>query len=170
MDDKRIEFTKPTFIKALSELSAYVATLEDGKTYFLDIKEQKRKRSLNANRYMWVLCEKLAEALGTTKMEIYQQAIREVGVFRQVEINEKAVDTLVRSWKMHGDGWVADRVDYTENEGFVLVNLYYGSSTYSRKQMTRLLENLVQDCRACDIEVLSERELSLLKDNWEGCT
>lgn len=170
MEDKQIEFTKPAFIKALSELSAYVSTLDDGKTYTITVKERKKARSLNANRYLWVMCQKLAEALGTTKLEIYQQAIRDIGVFRQVEINEKAVDTLIRSWKMHGDGWVADRVDYTENEGFVLVNLYYGSSTYSQKQMARLIDNVVQDCRACNIEVLSERELSLLKDNWEGCT
>jgi hypothetical protein len=170
MDDKQIEFTKPTFIKALSELSAYVASLDDGKTYTITVKEKKKARSLNANRYLWVMCQQLAEALGTTKLDIYQQAIRDIGVFRQVEINEKAVDTLIHSWKMHGDGWVADRVDYTENEGFVLVNLYYGSSTYNTKQMSRLIDNVVQDCKALDIETLSERELSLLKDSWEGCT
>lgn len=169
MDDKRIEFTKPDFIKAIAELSAYVSTLEDGKEYYIQVKERKQKRSNNANRYMWVLCEKLAEKNSTQKEEVYRQAIKEVGVFRQVEINEKAVGTLIYSWSLHGTGWVSEIVDYTQNEGFVLVNLYYGSSTYSKKQMARLIDNLTQDCRACDIDVISERELSLLMDNWEGC-
>lgn len=169
MDDKRIEFTKTDFIKAIAELSAYVSTLEDGKEYYIQVKERKQKRSLNANRYMWVLCEKLAEKMGMLKEEVYRQAIKEIGVFRQVEINEKAVGTLIHSWSLHGTGWVSELVDYSQNEGFVLVNLYYGSSTYSKKQMARLIDNLTQDCRACDIDVISERELSLLMDNWEGC-
>jgi uncharacterized protein YneF (UPF0154 family) len=105
MDDKRIEFTKPTFIKALSELYAYVATLEDDKTYFIDIKEQKKKRSLNANRYLWVMCQQIAEALGkkylSEKYEVYS-----AGTETKPQINQDAVRIMIQT--QNGAGAASD--------------------------------------------------------------
>ena len=40
-----------------------------------EIKEYKKKRSLNANSYCWVLLQKLADKLNTTKEELYRNSI-----------------------------------------------------------------------------------------------
>lgn len=44
--------------------------------------------------------------------------------------------------------------------------LYYGSSTYNTEQMSRLIDNIVQDCKAVGIETMTPAELAALKDAW----
>lgn len=134
----------------------------------ISIKPYKKKRSLDANAYCWVLIEKLAQKLNIPKIEVYRQHIKEVGVFRQVEIDEKAVGTLMHSWQFHGLGWIAEKVDYAKHEGFEIVNLYYGSSTYNTKQMSRLIDNIVQDCKEQGIETMTPAEIAKLKSLWKG--
>ena len=146
--------------------------LKNTKKLSIKIDKYRQKRSLNANAYMWLLCGKLAEKLSDTtktkytKESIYIEAIKEIGVFRQVEIDEKAVDTLIHSWGLHGLGWVAEKLDYSKNKGFILVNLYYGSSTYNQQQMARLIDNIVQDCQAVGIETKTPNEIANLISLW----
>lgn len=134
----------------------------------LRVSKFRKGRSLDANAYMWVLCDKLAEKLGITKEEVYRSHIKEIGVFRTVEIDEKAADTLVHSWGLHGIGWVAERLDHSMHEGFTIIALYYGSSTYNTKQMSRLIDAIVQDCKEQGIETLTPDELQQLKEAWNG--
>lgn len=44
--------------------------------------------------------------------------------------------------------------------------LYYGSSTFDTKQMARLIDNIVQDCKALGIETLTPQQLDALKEEW----
>ena len=57
----------------------------------VEIKVHREKRSRNANNYMWSLCEKIAEANGCTKEEVYRVNLREVGVYEPLPIREDAV-------------------------------------------------------------------------------
>ena len=43
---------------------------------------------------------------------------------------------------------------------------YHGSSVYDTKQMSRLIDNLVQDCKEIGIETLPPEKLSLLVEDW----
>ena len=38
-----------------------------------------RKRSLRANALMWSLCQKIANLTGTTKDDVYRDALRQAG-------------------------------------------------------------------------------------------
>lgn len=134
----------------------------------IKLNKHREKRSLNANNYAWQLITQLAENQGITKEEVYQHHIKEVGVCRQAEIDEKAVDTLVYSWGLHGLGWFAERLDFGKNDGFVLINLYYGSSTYNTKQMTRLIDNIVQDCKAIGIQTKTPSQINEMLSIWES--
>lgn len=132
----------------------------------IKISKYREKRSLNANSYCWLLITQLAENQGVTKEEVYRRHIKEIGVCRQVEIDEKAADTLIHSWGLHGLGWFSEKLDYGEHDGFILINLYYGSSTYNTKQMSRLIDNIVQDCQAVGIETKTPDEIARLKSLW----
>ena len=140
--------------------------LKDCEKLSIKISKYREKRSLNANSYAWLLLTQIAENQGITKEEVYKHHIKEIGVCRQVEIDEKAADTLVHSWGLHGLGWFSEKLDYGEHDGFVLINLYYGSSTYNKKQMGRLIDNIVQDCQALGIETKTPDELERLKSLW----
>ena len=40
---------------------------------------KRRKRSLDANAYLWVLCDQIAKVIRSTKEEVYRAAIKRVG-------------------------------------------------------------------------------------------
>lgn len=46
--------------------------------------------------------------------------------------------------------------------------LYYGSSTYDGAQMARLIDNIVQDCKAVGIETMTPDELARLEGYGEN--
>ena len=52
-------------------------------------------------------------------------------------------------------------------DGYRNLRAYYGSSTYDTRQMAQLIDNLVQDCRALDIEVKSEEEIASIMGAWK---
>lgn len=139
---------------------------QDKETIF-EIKEFREKRSLNANSYAWVLIGKLSEVIKLSSLEIYKRYIKELGICKQIEISENAASTFETSWGMNGIGWICERLDYAKTEGFVLINAYYGSSTYNSKQMARFIDYIVQDCKAQEIETLDDTRLSQMIDKWE---
>lgn len=134
----------------------------------VEVKEFRKNRSLNANNYFWKMCGELAEVLNLNPVEVYRNYIVDMGVCKQIEINEKAVPTLIHSWGLHGIGWIAEKVDRGQHEGFELVNLYYGSSVFNTKQMSRLIDAVVQDCKEQGIETMSPAELESLKGAWKS--
>lgn len=134
------------------------------KTYTCELKEFRRKRSRNANDYCWVLCEELAKALGCKKEDVYRDQIHQVGVFRDFHLPEQEEKSFCTAWGMLGTGWVTERVDFSGQ--MVTIRAYYGSSRYNTKQMSRLLDNLIQDCEAVGIDTLTPKEKALLLDDW----
>lgn len=67
---------------------------------------------------------------------------------------------------MLGTGWITEQVDFEADGDHVRVRRYYGSSTYNTRQMSRLIDNLVQDCKAVGVETLTPAELARLKGAW----
>ena len=138
------------------------------KVYDLTVREHKKKRSLDANAYCWVLINKIADALRITPVEIYRQAILNVaGNYEVIPIKEEAADHFKQVWEAQGLGWPCVDMGKSKIAGYRNLRAYYGSSTYSTTQMAQLIENLLQDCRALDIEVKSEEEIASLMGEWQ---
>ena len=163
---REIEFAKKDSIRVIAEVASYIDSLEDAKQYVMTIKEKKKKRSLDANSYFWLLCDKLAEKTRIPKTEIYRNYIKEIGgVSDTVCVLDKAVDKLCEEWEQNGLGWQTDRYR-SKMKGCTNVVLYYGSSTYDSKQMSRLIELIVQDCNINEIETLPPEQLQMLNEEW----
>lgn len=127
----------------------------------------KQKRSLDANAYCWTLIGKIAEKTGVPKQEVYREAIRGIGGnYDVVCIKEEAADSLRSAWERNGIGWQTE-VMLSKLDGCTNVLLYYGSSTYDTAQMSRLIENIIQDCNALGIETKSQAEIDSLLKGWE---
>lgn len=126
----------------------------------------KKKRSLDANAYCWVLISRLAERLNLPKTDIYRSAIREIGGNSDtVCIQDKAVNSLRDGWERNGLGWMTETMP-SKLEGCTNVILYYGSSTYDTAQMSRLINNIIEECRQLGIETKSEEEVNSLLRQW----
>lgn len=133
------------------------------------VKKHREKRSLDANAYAWVLLDKLAEATGMPTSEVYRQAVKDVGGNTEtVCVRENTVQKLCDVWNKNGIGWQTEVMD-SKIEGCKNVVLYYGSSTFDTKQMFRLINNIVQDCKEVGIETLTPQQLDALKEDWR-CT
>lgn len=149
-----------------SEKTHVRAALEGaGEALSLVLSKFRQKRSLNANNYAWVLLQKLAEERGQTKEEVYREFIKQYGIFRPVTVNKEAAETLEYIWQKNGLGWVVEETGRT-NESVDLL-MYYGSSTYSTRQMARLLDAIVNDCKQCGIETLPPEQIEEMKRMWK---
>ena len=159
-----ITFDKKDRMELISKLEA-LGLIDEKAEYDLTIKKHRHRRSQNANSYMWVLADKIADATHCTKEEVYRNSIRNVGVFNDVAIKNKAVGTMVKSWSERGVGWYAEAFDCTL-EGCKRVRLYYGSSTYDTKQMSRLIDDMVEEAKGLNIETATPDELARMKAEW----
>ena len=146
------------------EISKYLWQLDKDKQY--EIKEYKKKRSLDANAYCWVLCKKIADVLRITKEEVYVKAIHEVGKFEIVPIKDEAVDTFIKAWSLKGIGWICEVLNKSKLDGYTNLIAYYGSSIYDTKEMSVLIDNIVQEAKQLEIETMNPRELEQLKSMW----
>lgn len=124
-----------------------------------------KKRSLNANSYCWILCDKIGQAVGITKEAVYRKAILEVGVYVPLSIDSEKVDQFTKAWGAQGLGYQVDIVGYVPNYAFV--NAYYGSHLYDSGEMCRLIDYLIEDARSLDIETMPEEELKSLLESWK---
>ena len=125
----------------------------------------KQKRSLNANAYAWVLIDRIAAALGIDKVEVYRDAIRDIGGNSDVVmVANDAVDKLRAVWEARGLGWSVEVTDRADTASTVL--LHYGSSTYDTRQMTLLIDHLVQDAKELGIETLPPDRLAGMIERW----
>ncbi len=135
----------------------------------IDIKKYRKKRSLDANAYCWVLCDKIAKEISkdgtiTTKEEIYKDAIKNIGTFEPMIVEEKAFENFKRIWEKQGLGFLIQEV--TRKDKCVKVHCYYGSSTYDTKEMSLLIELLVEEAKQLNIEVKTEQEIESLLKMW----
>lgn len=163
---KEIVFDKADKIKVVAEIDSYIDSLDGDKHYKLEIRELKKKRSLSANAYFWVLADKLSAKLNKGKEEIYREYIKDVGEngFMTI-VQDYAVEELQQTWSERGLGWVSDVIP-SGREGWTYVMLYYGSSTYDKEQMSRLINLIVQDCIEYGIPTYDQAELERLYAEW----
>ena len=142
--------------------------MDPAKTYDLTVKPHRERRSLDANAYCWVLLEKLADALDTTKEELYRECIRHIGPHKDFTLTEDEAKTFRVAWERLGTGWPTEQVDYSQDGEKVVVRAYYGSSTYNARQMSRLIDQIVAECKAQGIETLPPDRLAALMEDWNA--
>ena len=130
-----------------------------------EVKEHKTKRSLNANSYCWVLLNKIAGVIKSTKEDVYREYIKNKGIFRVITMNKDAADTFIKVWEEKGLGWVCDTSE-SKYEGMIDVIAYYGTSVYNTKQMAYFIDYVVEEAKALDIETLTPSEIERLKNLW----
>ena len=136
-----------------------IENLKDSKLS-IEIKKYRKKRSLDANAYCWVLCDKIAKTIGTTKEEIYKDAISNVGTFEPMIVEERAFENFKRVWEKQGLGFLIQEV--SRKDRCVKVHCYYGSSSYNTKEMSILIDYIVQEAKQVGVETMPDKELKSL--------
>lgn len=131
----------------------------------VEIKKYRKKRSLDANAYAWELIGKLALEMNLTDIEVYRQEIGKAGVYEVLPIKKNAVDRFIEVWSKKGLGWICETFE-SKIDGYTNVRAFYGSSIYDSKEMSRLIDNIKNDCKLYGIETKSEEEINRLLNEW----
>lgn len=149
---------------------AFVRAFKPGKPYVASLKQQRKRRSLDANAYLWSLINQMVPFLHLPPEEIYQGYIPDVGEnFEWHPALPENVEKFTAAWCRGHIGRMVDDCGPCRSPGmrnYRLLKCYYGSSEYDTAAFSRLLELVIQDCRQLGIETLSERERSLLLEDW----
>ena len=146
---------------------------EAGDTLTVAVSKYRNHRSLDANSYLWVLCQKLAEEIslsGKTKMtkdDVYRKYITEVGQFVDIPLKSEAVEDYKRHWEAKGDGWIVKVLSDSKLPGYKKVRTYFGSSSYDTREMSMLINSIVEDCKEQGIETMPPNELESMMGAWK---
>lgn len=133
----------------------------------VEIEKHRKKRSLDANAYYWLLCSRLAEAVNVSKPYIHNYILRKYG---QIElIDGQAVyivipdtDEAQRQVDEEQLYHLKPTAEVKEGKDDVMYRTYMmikGSSKYNTKEMTDLINGLVDECKQIGIETLPPEEL-----------
>lgn len=143
----------------------FVADMQE-RLYDAELKQHREKRSLDANGYLWVLCQKVAETVrDLTKEDVYREAVENAGQFEPLVFKDESVETFIHRWSGHGLGWFAKKLD-GNIPGYTQVIAYYGSSVYDTREMSVLLDYVVNLAKDFDIETKTPEELAKMKSLW----
>lgn len=133
----------------------------------IEVKEYRKKRSLNANSYFHVLVDKIAEVQGVSHAEIHNELIAEYGVMDE-DIKNLILDDDI-PWKrlesLHLRPTTATRV-MDNGKLYRIYIVMRGSHTYDTKEMSRLIDGTVSEAKELGIETLSPAELERMKQQW----
>lgn len=127
------------------------------------IKRWRRKRSLDANAYAWVLISKIATVLNTSKEEAYEELLQKYGVIYEDENGyiTVTVKSTVDMSKISGH-WKR----YKDNGKFVSYLMIKGSSEYNSAEMSQFIDRVIDEAKDLEIETLPPDEISRMKQEW----
>jgi len=134
----------------------------------IEIKKHRKKRSLDANAYAWKLIGELSAVLRLPPNYVYISYIRDIGGnFEIVPVREDHIEHWNQVWCGNHIGRFTEDLGPCRNiRGYHNIRSCIGSSDFDTSQMSRLIDELIHDCKEQGIETMTERELSLLKEGW----
>lgn len=152
----KITFSVSEKEKALRE----VEEIKDVEKLDITAEKHRSKRSLDANAYFWVLCDKMAKRLGSDKWTIYLLQLSKYGVFADLQVKTQALEMLKEKFRY---------IEVLqEGEESCTVRCYFGSSTYNTKEMSDLIHGTVSDAEALGIDTITPEELDRMLAIWKG--
>ena len=144
------------------DISKEKEIISRGKALAVEIKQHRRRRSLDANGMLWAILQQMADALHTTKDELYLQVLERYGVFTHIVVKPQVVDKVKREWRT-----VRELGEVTINgKSGIQLQCYFGSSTYDSKEFSVLLNGVLSEAADMGIETIGEAEKDLLLSEW----
>ena len=155
----KLSFKKGTFNLLLPRILDFIASLDGEKNYELEIKQIRKKRSLNANNYSWKLTDELADRLVLCGGKISKEECHAEMIFRygQVMLDEKG-DQVVYSTAseipLPEFYPYAKAIGESELNGktFTHYRIYRPSHTYDSFEFSIFLSGIIEECKEQGID------------------
>ena len=145
--------------------------LKVGEEYEVTIKRQ-NKRSLNANNYHWLLCEKIARVLKISKYEAHNRLMQDYGIDwrdgsgNRFFVQMKDDDRYMKMQTVHYRP--TDRVEDRKGIPYRWFVLLTPSHLMNTTEMSQLIDGTVSEAKELGIETRTPDEIERMKALW--CT
>jgi hypothetical protein len=134
--------------------------LEQDKEKLFDLVEHRKKRSLNSNSYLWKLINEIANVMRMSKEEVYLQMLKDYGQSEVISLLSSInVDGYFKYYEVIGESML-------NNKEFKHIRIFKGSSEYDTREMSILLQGVVEEAKALGIETMTKDEIEHLKEMW----
>ena len=125
------------------------------------IKKYREKRSLSQNAYAWTLITKIAQSINPpmNKEEVYIEMLKRYGQGGIISVQKDKADDVIRAFDYYipkGEGKVND-------EEFLHLMVYVGSSQYDTKEMSVFVSGIVEEAKDLGIETMTPDEIARLQ-------
>lgn len=161
-------FEEKKVLRRLDEIKA------DG-TIQITAEKVRTSRSLSANAFYWVLCGQLAAKLGISSSRMHNLLLRRYGAPETVDgeelicfipDTEKAEETALEADTYHIKPTSATK---TFKDGGVrrMYKVLKGSHTYTTKEMTDLINGIVDECNHAGIATATPDEVKEMMQRYE---
>jgi len=130
------------------------------------LKKYRKKRSLDANAYHWVLCNKLADALESDSDSIHYDLMVRYGEIIRNDDGTRAVISVLPEVDMRKCNVYARRIGVgtVGEKEFVHYALIKPSRLYDSKEMATLISGTILEAKEAGIETLSPAEISAMME------
>ena len=155
----KLQFKKSKFNLLLPRILDYIASLEEDNEYDIEVKQHRKKRSLNANNYSWKLTDELADKLIVAGVKLSKEECHAEMIYRygQVMLDENEMPITMSVLK---GVKVTDFYPYAKEIGtgtvkgkeFTHYRIYRGSHTYNTREMSIFISGIVEECKEQGID------------------
>lgn len=132
----------------------------DGKVLDISMTEHKNRRSNDANALMWSCIGEIAHAVQKDPYEVYLDKLKQYGQYCYISVPAVAVGQMMRSWRLCE---VVERTD----DGTVKMLCFFGSSTYTTKEMYQLIEGILLDMSDMGLQRPPSSDIKRALDEYE---
>lgn len=155
-------------------ISSAIDAIKD-KLLSITTKQYQKKRSLDANAYYWQLVTKLADCLSVSRPYLHNQMLRRHGqqeiidgklIYLFVPDNDAGERQMDEAETFHAEPTSEVKFD-SNGVGYRTYIMLRGSSTYDTKEMSSLINGLVEDCKEQGIETLAPEELERMMNVYD---
>ena len=134
----------------------------DVREWELTIEKRKKKRSLDSNAYAWSLIGKIADVLRASKEQIYLTMLQNYGQSTVISVlSSIEVKGFFKYYDEFGKGTV-------NGKEFTHYKVYKGSSEYDSREMAILIDGIVSEAQALNIQTLTPAEIERMNAAWKG--
>ena len=138
---------------------------------FVDVQIEKwsDKRSLQANAYFHVLCNKIAETTKSSMDDVKKMLVTQYGTlargtdgkYMAVKVPKNTDISLIYPYFRH--------IGEDEN-GLDMYLFFKQTHTLTKDEMNRLKQGTVDEAKALNIETLTPAEIERMVGKWQGAT
>ena len=137
----------------IKEIAPELFKLDIDKQYIVEIKEPKSKRSLEQNKLLWLLIHKIAKETYQDDMDVYCTALERADALSDYVITAIDMEDALRK-SFRGVKFI--RMQEVNGKECFVYKVYLGSSKMNLKEMTELLEIVLQMCGELGIPTMED--------------